>query len=262
MSLLGRMLGAPLDFALPKRCAGCGEITADRGSFCPSCWAKLDFLPDHGCVRCNVPVHIAGTICGPCLQDPPRHDGVLAAIEYGDIARALALQLKYGRKARVADVMADLMARNAARYPEAILVPVPLHRWRIWQRGFNQSLLIARNVARLTGQDVRPAPIIRVRRTSPLGGLNPSARRREVGGAFRMEPKEREHIAGRDVLLVDDVYTTGATANACAGILKRAGAKSVRILEALSDCICVEFSGLGGRGICSGHRRSFREGSA
>jgi ComF family protein len=109
-------------------------------------------------------------------------------------------------------------------------VPIPLHRWRIWQRGFNQSLLIARSVARLTGQEVLTSPILRTKRTSPLGGLSRTARSREVRGAFAMDPAQLGAIKGRHVLLVDDVYTTGATTNACAGVLKRAGAQKVHIL--------------------------------
>jgi ComF family protein len=155
---------------------------------------------------------------------------VLAAVDYCDTARDLALKLKYGRKPGVADVMAALMVRHARRYPDAILVPIPLHRWRIWQRGFNQSLLIARSVTRLTGQQVLPSPILRTKRTSPLGGLSRTARSREVRGAFKMDLAHIGSIKGRQVLLVDDVYTTGATTNACADVLKRAGAETVHIL--------------------------------
>ncbi len=224
------MLMAPVNFALPKRCAGCGHISGADGNFCIRCWSQLDILPDDGCQLCNQPVALAGSICGPCLDVPPKHDGVLAAVDYCDTARDLALKLKYGRKPGVADVMAALMVRHAQKHPHAVLVPIPLHRWRIWQRGFNQSLLIARSVARLTGQEVLPSPILRTKRTSPLGGLSRTARGREVRGAFTMDPAQLGAIKGRHVLLVDDVYTTGATTNACAGVLKRAGAQKVHIL--------------------------------
>jgi len=221
---------APVNFALPKRCAGCGHISGGEGRFCPDCWSKLDILPETGCLLCNQPVALSGSICGQCLEAPPKHDGVLAAVDYCDTARDLALKLKYGRKPGVADVMAALMVRHARRHPGAVLVPIPLHRWRIWNRGFNQSLLIARSVARMTGQEVLPSPILRTKRTSPLGGLSRSARSREVRGAFAMNAAHIEAIKGRNVLLVDDVYTTGATTNACAAVLKRAGAQTVHIL--------------------------------
>ena len=224
------ILMAPVNFALPKRCAGCGHISGGEGNFCTDCWSKLDILPEIGCLLCNQPVALTGSICGPCLETPPKHDGVLAAVDYCDTARDLALKLKYGRKPGVADVMAALMVRHARRHPSAVLVPIPLHRWRIWNRGFNQSLLIARSVARMTGQEVLPSPILRTKRTSPLGGLSRTARSREVRGAFAMDAAQIEAIKGKQVLLVDDVYTTGATTNACAAVLKRAGAQTVHIL--------------------------------
>lgn len=224
------MLIAPVNFALPKRCAGCGRISGEDGNFCTDCWSQLEILPDEGCLLCNIPVEPAGSVCGPCMEKPPKHDGVLAAVDYCDTARDLALKLKYGGKPGVADVMAALMVRHARRFQDAVLVPVPLHRWRIWQRGFNQSLLIARSIARLTGQEVLKAPVIRTKRTSPLGGLSRIARSREVRGAFAMDRSQTATVKGRQVLLVDDVYTTGATTNACAAILKRAGAESVHIL--------------------------------
>ena len=223
-------LRIPLDFALPRRCAGCGQISVDEGRFCASCWQGLNLLPDTGCILCNTPISLTGAVCGPCLAEPPRHDGVFAAVAYDEMARGLVLKLKYGRKPAIAAVMAAFLARHARRDPDAVLVPVPLHRWRIWQRGFNQSLLIAREVARLTGQAVHPSAIIRTKRTSPLGGFDPKARSREVQGAFRMDPAEATFLKGRRVILVDDVYTTGATANACAGVLKRSGVTSVHIL--------------------------------
>lgn len=230
MAGLMRILRAPLDFALPRRCAGCGQISVDDGHFCAACWQALVHLPDRGCSLCNTPVAIADTVCGPCLAAPPRHDGVLAAVEYGETARKLALKLKYGRKPAVAGVMASLMVRHARREPDAVLMPVPLHRWRIWHRGFNQSLLIAREVSALTGQPILSDALVRTKRTSPLGGLSRSARSREVQGAFRAAPDQAASIKGTSVLLVDDVYTTGATANACARVLKRAGATSVHVL--------------------------------
>lgn len=230
MRLIGQLLSAPLNFALPRRCAGCGVVLGEGGDFCATCWIGLNFLPEDGCALCNIPMDVPDGICGPCLEKPPKHDGVLATVEYGEVARALALKLKYGRKPGVAAVMASAMTRHAAMNADGILLPVPLHRWRIWQRGFNQSLLVSQHIADQTGLEVWPHALVRTRKTSPLGGLSRTARAKEVRGAFRYVEPDHASIAGRDVLLVDDVYTTGATANACAVVLKRAGAKTVRVL--------------------------------
>ena len=223
-------LKAPLDFALPRRCAGCGDMLGEGGDFCLPCWASLRHLDQSGCPSCGVPMAISGHICGTCLAQPPVHNGVMAAVAYDDVARSLVLKLKYGRKPGLARVMARLMARPAAPHPTALLIPVPLHRWRLWARGYNQSLLLARALSKITGQDVLPHGLVRTRRTQPLGGLGRVARRREVRRAFALRPAAISAIKGRDVILVDDVYTSGATAGACVEILKRAGAAQIRVL--------------------------------
>lgn len=230
MGWFDRWASAPLDFALPRRCAGCGDILERQGFFCASCWQQLHHLPDTGCTLCTTPMDLPGLICAPCLAAPPEHDGVLAAVAYGDVSRDLALRLKYGRKLGFARVMAQLMASRAAAFPEALLVPVPLHRWRLWSRGFNQALLIARAVGTQSGQGVAADMLRRKKRTAPLGHLTPNARRKEVAGAFALAADAQQQLSGRHVLLVDDVYTTGATANGCARVLKKAGAASVRVL--------------------------------
>ncbi len=231
MRWISKIISWPLDFALPQRCAGCGVVQPGPGDFCGPCWQALSHMPPSGCVRCGLPMEQSGLICGPCLANPPSHDGVHAAVDYGDIARRVVLRLKYGRKLGLAPVMARLMLRHAATVPEAILVPVPLHWTRLWHRGFNQSLVIARSIARQTGQQVHPNLLVRVRRTQSLGGLGRAARAREVWGVFALNTRlDLPDVRGREVLLVDDVYTTGATANACARLLKRKGARSVHIL--------------------------------
>ncbi|MFM7028809.1 MAG: ComF family protein [Chakrabartia sp.] len=146
------------------------------------------------------------------------------------MARDLVLRLKYGRQPGLARVMARLMTRLAQLYPEAMLVPVPLHRWRLWSRGFNQSLLIARAVAARTGQEVLPDVLRRHRRTRPLGPLGRAARALEVRRAFAVDPQRAPQFRARDLFLVDDVFTSGATADACVAALKSAGAGKVRVL--------------------------------
>jgi ComF family protein len=233
MRLLTAPVRAALDFALPPRCPGCGTIVADDDSFCEPCWSSLDFLSGPGCAACNAPLEQSlgeDALCAACLAEPPAHDGVRAAVAYGPVAKTLVLKLKHGRRIGMARVIGRHVARGAAGEPDAILIPVPLHRWRIWRRGFNQSALLAHQVARRTGLSMRTDLIERRKPTPMLGGLGRAARARALRGAFAVPSDKKQALKGRTVLLVDDVHTSGATTNACARVLKRAGAARVVVL--------------------------------
>ena len=227
-------LRSVVDFALPPRCPGCGVITQEEHSFCLDCWSQLVFLGEPCCMRCGLPfAHEQGggeAECGACLADPPRFDRARAAVAYGEIPRKVALKLKYGGRPGVAETMARLMARHLPAAAGAILAPVPLHRWRIWKRGYNQAALIAAALGRLGGGDVMADLLERTKATPYLRGMGPRERAETVRGAFRVAERRREALAGREVVLVDDVYTSGATAGACARALKKAGARRVSLL--------------------------------
>lgn len=219
-----------LDYALPPRCPGCGVVVAGGHRFCLECWRGLDFLGGPACARCGDPFPggVGEGDCDRCLARPPAFDRMAAAVTYGDAARALALRLKYAGRPGVAETMARQMARLIDGAGGALLVPVPLHRWRLWRRGYNQAALLARALGRRTGAQVAVDLLARTRATPSMRGLNPSERRRLVRDVFVVPRPER--AAGQDILLIDDVYTTGATADACARALKRAGARSVGVV--------------------------------
>ena len=158
-----------LDFALPPRCAGCGTIVPDVHSFCPDCWKEVEFLGDRGCACCGLPLEATEqTQCARCLARPPRIARSRAAVAYDDLSRSLAIRLKYGRKVAIARTMAHYMAPLVVADHEAILVPVPLHRTRLWTRGFNQSALVARELSKAAGIPADPFALRRTRRTPPL----------------------------------------------------------------------------------------------
>ncbi|MEA1013112.1 ComF family protein [Sphingosinicella sp. LY1275] len=222
-----------VDFALPPRCPGCGEVTEDEHRFCLACWQKLHFLGEPCCARCGLPFDYdrgPGVECGACLASPPAFDSLRAAVAYGEIARNVALKLKYAGRPGVALTLAHFMRRHLDPSADAILAPVPLHRWRIWRRGYNQSALIVSALGRGTGLETRLDLLSRAKATPSLRGLNRSQRALAVRGAFRVDDRMKAVLRGRTIVLVDDVYTTGATANGCARALKRAGASAVNIL--------------------------------
>lgn len=218
--------------ALPPRCPGCGEVVDADHRFCVACWSGLTMIAPPWCATCNLPFDYdrgPDAQCGQCLAVSPVHDGVRAAVAYGPTARTLALRLKYGGRTAYAGTAARLMARLMPEGTE-LLVPVPLHRWRIWGRGFNQAALIARELARHSGVPVELDLLRRVKATPVLRGLGARGRTKAVAGAFAVAAGARDALKGKAVVLVDDVHTSGATTDACVRVLKRAGAAKVTIL--------------------------------
>lgn len=232
---LGRVFSPVLDYALPPRCPGCGVIVAGDDRFCMECWQSMRFLGEPCCARCGDPfAHDLGgeAECGACIAHPPAFDRARAVLAYGDVARTVVLRLKYGRRTGLARLVAAHMARHVPveERESMLLVPVPLHRWRLWWRGFNQSALIAGHLARLSGIAIDNEVLLRTRRTPTLRGLGARQRERTVRGAFTIDPVREGKLDGRTILLIDDVHTSGATANACARTLLQGGAASVQLL--------------------------------
>lgn len=232
----GHVLLAPLsrlaDLALPPRCPGCGAVTAADHRFCVTCWNSLRFLGPPWCAACHLPFDFdrgEGALCGKCLEAPPPYSGVRSAVAYGDVARTVALKLKYSRRMACAETMARAMQRVMPEEGD-MLVPVPLHRWRIWSRGFNQSQLIAKALAKTSALPVEAELLLRHKATPVLKGLGNKGRRKAVQGAFALAPDAKAKLSGKVVLLVDDVHTSGATAAACTKALLRGGAKKVILL--------------------------------
>lgn len=233
-AMAGFPLFAPLvDFVFPPRCPICGEGVSTQGGLCVSCWGKLVIPGKPACEACGAPFSGEdrdGLICVPCRVAPPRHDGIAAATLYNDTSRKLVLTLKHGGRIALGPMMARLMAARLDLAEEGWLaVPVPLHRWRLWRRGFNQAAILARETSRLKGTELCLDALVRARQTPSLGGLGAAARTRALAGAIRINEKRRERIGGARILLVDDVLTSGATSDQCVSVLKEAGAAQVKI---------------------------------
>lgn len=234
MAPLARLAGhlAPVvALALPPRCPGCGAVTQADHRFCARCWSGFVFLGPPWCAGCALPFETdrGAALCGACLEAPPLYRGARAAVAYGPTAKTVALRLKYGGRAAFAETAARLMQRLVPD-DATLFVPVPLHRWRLWRRGYNQAALIADALGSATGIAVARSGLVRHKPTPVLRGLGRRERARAVAGAFAVPERARAAVRGAHVVLVDDVFTTGATAAACARLLKRAGAADVTVL--------------------------------
>lgn len=223
---------APIvELVFPPRCPLCGEALASQGGLCSDCWGDLAIPGDPCCSACQRPFGEGapdGMVCAPCLANPPVHDGIAAATLYSDGSRRLVLAFKHGRRIALAPLLARLIAAKLPMVrPDWVIVPVPLHRWRLWRRGFNQSALLGREIAKATGAGLLVDGLVRRKATPMLGGLGRAARLRVLSGAIAVHPGRVGQIKGKAVLLIDDVLTSGATSETCVKALKRAGASRV-----------------------------------
>ena len=241
----GRLL---LDSVLPPLCLGCGEIVETAGALCAGCWQGFSFIAPPQCACCGDPFaeHLGeGALCAACLARPPKFRRARAALAYDTQSRRLVLPFKHGDRTDIARACGGWMARAGADLlAEADLIaPVPLHWRRLLVRRYNQAQLLARTavqaaLSNATSSDAasnaasRLAPdLLRRRRwTGSQAGLKAKERRSNVREAFDIHPRWVAGVVGKTVLLVDDVLTTGATAEACARVLQRGGARHVDVL--------------------------------
>ncbi|MEM7569306.1 MAG: ComF family protein [Pseudomonadota bacterium] len=234
---LAHLANSALDFVLPPRCQACGALTDRQLGLCSQCWQQLSFITQPFCTRCGVPFEfdIPGTsICASCLRRPPAFDVAFSPLVYDDMARTLILQLKYGDRLAHARLLGTLMASQVAQLGlvDPLVLPIPLHHWRLMGRRFNQAALLAKEVARTQGLTLDVLTLLRHKATPRQQGLNRSERQRNVRSAFALRRGRQERIKGRDILLVDDVFTTGATVEACCKPLRKGGAKRIAVLTA------------------------------
>ena len=228
------VLRTALDLALPPLCAACREPVDGKG-LCPACWSKLSFITRPYCERLGIPFVYdpgPGILSMEAIAHPPAYQRARAAVRFDEISRALVHALKYGDRLDLAPMMGRWLAlagRELLGEADA-LVPVPLHWRRNWARRFNQSGMLAAAVSSQTGVPVAAAALKRVKATLQQVGLSRSERAANIQGAFRVPADGKAAIAGRKLVLVDDVLTSGATAEGCARALLRAGAANVDVL--------------------------------
>ena len=226
--------GLVVDVALPQLCAACRE-PVDGAGLCPACWSKLSFIAPPYCERLGIPFPFdggPGLLSMEAIADPPAYQRARAAVRYDDIAKTLVHALKYGDRLDLAPTMGRWMAHagQALLADADALVPVPLHWRRLWARRFNQSALLAEIIAKASRRTVAHGALKRVKATPQQVGLGKSERAENVQGAFRVPAEGKAEVIGRKLVLIDDVLTSGATVDACARALLRAGAASIDVL--------------------------------
>ncbi len=221
-----------LDFLLPPTCPICHQKGLEVG-VCFKCFSKLEFIGRQKCSVCGRPLDavVPGmAVCGSCLKDKPYFHQAEAVFKYNDISKKLILPFKHGDHIDLKNLLVKWMSVNSAQLIERnnILIPVPLHWSRLLKRKYNQSALLAKTLAQKHNKIYNPFVLIRIKRTKSQGHLSLKERKKNVKNVFSV--KNPECIKGQSVLLIDDVYTTGATINECAKVLLKAGAKNVDVL--------------------------------
>ena len=230
-----RVARAALDAVVPPTCPACRTQVAEPHALCAACWSKLAWIDRPWCERCGLPFDYAtglpgAAVCAACLVRPPVCAMSRAALRYDPGSRGLVLAFKHADRTQNAPAFAAWMSRAGADVLDGadLLVPVPLHWTRLVRRRFNQAALLARALSKRTSVPFAPDALARVRMTRTQGDLTRAQRRINVRGAFKA--RRTASVRGKTVVLIDDVMTTGATFEACARALRRAGAKEVRAL--------------------------------
>lgn len=236
LAALARTGQGVLDFVYPPTCLDCGAPVATAASLCPSCFGKLRPITAPYCPVLGIPFEVSigpDALSAEAIADPPPFDRARSAVLYNEVARAIVGRLKYGDRPELAGFCARFMhaAGQDLWASGPVLVPVPLHFWRQVGRRYNQSTELARALSRLTGLAVDTGLVRRTRLTRQQVGLSRDARQRNVAGAFTPRPDAVQRLAGRGVVLVDDVITTGSTVKAITRALKRAGVEKIDVIS-------------------------------
>jgi ComF family protein len=234
--LLGSLFAPLADLLLPPVCIVCRTRIGGHGLICGACFAKIDFIAPPLCDRLGVPlpynIGAGSQLSAAAIAKPPVYDRARAVARYSSTMRELIQSFKYHDRHEGVPLFGRWLGKAGAELLEDadLIVPVPLYSWRLWSRRFNQSAMLAHEVGRLAGVPVDCSALARVRRTISQVGLSPDQRRRNVAGAFKVPKARASAIKDKKLVVIDDVITTGATAEACARALRRAGATRVDVL--------------------------------
>ena len=235
-ALAGLLWHGLVDWLTPPKCVACNTDVTAGATLCLACWQSLSFIDEPVCEALGTPFEYdqgEGALSPAAIAEPPAWDRARAAVAFTETARHLVHRLKYNDAPEAGHAMARMMLGPGRKLIAGCdaLVPVPLHGRRLWKRRFNQAAVLAQAIARHSGKPMLHDVLIRPSPTRSQVGLTADERRKNVRRAFAVPPEKRPAIEGKAVLLIDDVRTTGATVEACAAVLKAAGAARVDVLS-------------------------------
>ena len=233
MQITPSLFRKTVDLFIPLRCVKCGEISGNQEGLCPRCWGLIPFITAPLCACCGLPFEFEieeNALCGACLYERPLYATARSVFGYTAESKDLILKFKHLDGLNAVPLFAQWMAGVCTVAGNPLCIPVPLHWTRLFMRTYNQAALLARELARRQGWMYSPSTLVRQRRTSSQGFLSPKERKQNVAGSFRVPDKKKPLLFGKNVVLVDDVFTTGATLNACVKTLMKAGVSEVHAL--------------------------------
>jgi len=228
------LVNTVLDIVFPPRCMGCAAPVASAHSLCSDCWKSLRFISEPMCHCCGHPFELAveaHMLCAECLKESPAFVQARSALYYDEASKRHVLGFKFHDHTELMPLLSEWLVRASGDMLPHIdfLVPVPLHWFRLWRRRYNQSALLCYAVSEKTGIPVAPDALIRAKHTTPQSQLTRLQRLENVKGIFKVRPSIISRIENKNILLIDDVMTTGATIKACTRTLLKAGAGRVYV---------------------------------
>jgi ComF family protein len=222
-----------IDLLIPLKCIKCGTILENKEGLCASCWPLISFITKPYCACCGHPFDFEieeGALCGMCSHTHPPYQTARSVFVYTAESKDLILKFKHTDSIHAAPLFAPWMGCVLGEIENPLCIPVPLHWTRLFMRTYNQAALLAHELAKFKGWMYAPSLLIRTRRTASQGHLSKKERTKNVSRVFTVPPSKKRQVAGKTILLIDDVFTTGATVKACTKALLKAGAKEVHVL--------------------------------
>ena len=229
-----KALQRAVNIIFPAKCVVCNVLTSEDLLICSECWKDIEFIVDPKCERCGFPFDFdagSGALCAECHREPPFFDKAFSLFKYSKHSKSFIHKLKYHDQLHIASFLAKLVSHKLQNlYEYRVVIPVPMHAKRIRERLYNQSAVLAGQIAKISKLDFLPNALIKKRYDTPQSKLSGQERKRNVLNSFAVSDNDKKFIEDKRVILVDDVYTTGSTVNECSKALKRAGCKKILVI--------------------------------